>query len=726
MDTMGGRRWRGGAALAALTAAMGTGPAAAQEAGDEAFVLGTITVVGQQATEDTGAYAAEIPTGTAAGLALTPRETPQSVSVVTQAEVLDQADETLTEALDYATGVTAAQGNGELRFGYFARGSSIENVQYDGVASWTHWYARDINPQDNMAMYDRVEIVRGATGLLEGSGNPSASINLVRKRPTAERRIEGIVDAQSWGNAGVTFDASSALNDEGTVRGRFIANGVTGNGWRDDMEHDVGILYGTVDADLGDRTTASLGVAWAKEDIDGYSWGGLPTRPDGSFFPFYDSTTASALPWEHSHRRQTVGFVEIEHELEGGWTVVGKGRASEGDTEMLSSYMFWNEDGELVRSGGLYDYDNRSYSADVHATGPFRLFGRQHELVLGVSGNRDFTSYIMTEEYEFVIPDPADLGSPDGPRGTPVGPYWSDYHREQWGIYANSRWSVTDALSVFAGGRVSWFDDRMVADWGEEAYDADAKFVPYLAAVYDIDPTWTVYASYTGIFMPQSELELGGGFLPPVEGTNAEAGIKAGFFDGELQATAALFQTEQTNLAVPDHGAPCPPGQFPPCFSTPGEKVRTRGFELELTGAVTPRWNVTASYTYANSEYVEGPSEGERYDPSYSPQHLGKLATTYALPGALEGLTVGAGMRAQSGLYAEGEAWPSLAPFRIEQPGYAVFDAMARYAFSERTAIQLNVENLFDRDYYSAIADPGYGNFKGLGRSATLTLRHLF
>ena len=534
-----------------------------------------------------------------------------------------------------------------------------------------------------------------------------------------------MLDAQSWGNAGVTLDASSPLNDEGTIRGRVIANGVAGNGWRDDMEHDVGLLYGTIDADLGDRTTASLGLAWAMEDIDGYSWGGLPTQPDGAFFPFYDATTASALPWEYSHRRQTQGFVEIEHELDGGWVIVGKGRASEGATDMLSSYMFWNEDDALVRSGGFFDYDNRSYSADVHATGPFRLFGRQHELVVGVSGNRDYTSYDTPEGYEFVIPDPADLGSPDGPGPMPYpdGGYWSDYQRQQWGLYANSRWSVTDQLSLLAGGRVSWFYDRMVADWGEESYDADARFTPYVGAVYDIDPTWTVYASYTGIFMPQSELQLGGGFVPPVEGTNAEAGVKAGFLDGALQASAALFQTD---LAVPDYGAPCPPGQFPPCFNTPGEKVRTQGFEVELTGAVTPRWNILASYTYANAEYVEGPNEGERYDPSYSPAHLGKLTTTYALPGAFEGLTVGAGMRAQSGLYAEGEAWPSLAPFLIAQPGYAVFDAMARYMLSERTAIQLNVENLFDRDYYSAIADPGYGNFKGTGRVATLTLRHLF
>ena len=123
------------------------------------------------------------PDNDGAGL-VTPRETPQSVSVVTQQAIIDQNAQTLTEVLDFTTGVTAIQGNGEVRFGYFARGSEIVNMQIDGLASWMHWYMRDINPQ----VFDRVEVVRGATGLIEGAGNPSASVNLIRKRGTGERR----------------------------------------------------------------------------------------------------------------------------------------------------------------------------------------------------------------------------------------------------------------------------------------------------------------------------------------------------------------------------------------------------------------------------------------------------------------------------------------------------------------------------------------------------------
>ncbi len=714
-------------ATTAVAALLLAAPAVAQEA-DGTFVLDTITVTGAGSTEDSSSWTAEIPTTTASGLPITPRETPQSVSTVTQQQIIDANASTLTDVLNFSTGITAAQGNGELRYGYFARGSEITNIQIDGLASWTHWYLRDIVPQDNMAMFDRVEIVRGATGLIEGAGNPSASVNMIRKRGTAEKRIEGVLNAESWGNIEATADVAGPLNAQGTVRGRFIASGLTGNGWRDDMEHGNSLLYGAVDADFGERTTAGIGLAWQTEDIDGYSWGGLPTSPEGAFLPFYDARTASALPWEYSHRALATVFADVTHDLGAGWTVTARGRFSEGETDMLSSYMFWDGAGDLWRSGGAFDYDNDTLAGDLRVNGSVKLFGREHDLVFGVNGNRDYTSYDTPSGYEFVIPDPSNLGDPDGPRPAtyPDGPYWANYHQEQWGVYANGRFRVSDAASLFAGGRLSWFESETVADWGSESYDASGVFTPYVGAMYDVNEAISVYASYTGIFQPQSALEYGGGFVDPVEGSNAELGAKASLLGGALEASVALFQTEQDNLAVADYASPCPGGMLPPCWSVPGETVRTQGFEVELTGAVTPRWNVMVGYTLQNAEYVEGPNEGDRYDPAYSPEQIGKLATTYDLAGPFEGLTVGASMEARSGVYSEGTAFPSEAAYRIEQPGYAVFGAMARYRIDERTALQLTVDNLFDRQYYSAIADPGYGNFMGHGRSAALTLRKLF
>lgn len=161
------------------------------------------------------------------------------------------------------------------------------------------------------------------------------------------------------------------------------------------------------------------------------------------------------------------------------------------------------------------------------------------------------------------------------------------------------------------------------------------------------------------------------------------------------------------------------------CANSEGE-IRTQGFEVEVTGAITAGWNVVASYTYANSEYTEGERSGDAYNTAYYPRHLGKISTTYQMPGAWNKLTIGGGVRAQSELYNEGISWSDGTPFRIEQPAYAVVDARARYQITDETSLQVNVDNLLDESYYSAIGETGYGNFFGAERNFTLSLSHTF
>ncbi len=710
--------------LALVLTLTGT-PMAAQTAGDGdgAVALDTITINASAATEGTGSWTSDNASTTSTGLPLAPRETPQSVSVVTQQQMIDANALSLTDAVKMTPGLTANKGNGDTRWMYFARGHEVINLQYDGVPTYVHTFARDTNPVDDLAMYDRVEFVRGANGLMEGAGEPSASINLVRKHAFEDRRTSIEALATSTGAFGLTLDHSTPLNAAGTVRARLVANGLAGDSYRDDLSEQYGLLYGTLDVDLDDRTTMSLGVSYARQKIDGYSWGGLPTAPDGSFYP-YSARTSPSLPWEYSDRTGTVAFAEIEHRFDGGWTLRGAGRASWADTAMTSSYFnYWTTPDELTRTGSPFDYDARSYALDVRASGPLTLGGREHELVFGANANSDFMSYTMTDQYSWTVPDPLDLGTPGNGPMVPIGPWWEDSTQTQAGIYAAGRFSLTDALTLIAGGRLSWFESGSTSDSSiRETYRVNAEPVPYVGAVYDINPDWTLYASYTGIFQPQSERDPAGNLLAPATGTNLEAGVKASLLDGAVQATAAIFQTDETGLAEPLPQSDCP--LLMVGCSTPAGKVRTRGIEFDATGAVTERWNVMAGYTWANTEYVEGENAGERFLPEYNPKVVAKLATTYDLPGRFEGLTLGGDLRAQSGLVATGT--DSGVDYRIKQPAYAVFGLMARYGLREMTDIQVNVENLFDKEYYSGISVPGYGNFIGEGRTVALTLRHTF
>lgn len=158
-----------------------------RESGD-AMELSATTINGLgSVSEHTGSYT----TGsmqTATKLPLSIRETPQSVSVVTQQMIKDRHYESLDQALKDTPGVLVRQDSGDNRWEYRARGSIIDTIQYDGLTSSVQTFSRDVVPDDDLTMYDRVEVVRGATGLLTGAGNPSASVNLIRKHGTATPR----------------------------------------------------------------------------------------------------------------------------------------------------------------------------------------------------------------------------------------------------------------------------------------------------------------------------------------------------------------------------------------------------------------------------------------------------------------------------------------------------------------------------------------------------------
>ena len=187
--------------------------------------LSTVTVTAQSdasgVTEGTGAYTTH-KVRTATKMDLSIRETPQSVSVVTQQQMRDANMQSLDDVTDALPGVTYSKLGTERSY-FYSRGFQITDLQIDGMStSMAESFSADAMSLNNMAIYDRVEVVRGANGLLQGSGNPSAVINLVRKRPTREFQMSAELGAGSWADYRAQLDVSGPLNAAGSVRGRAV------------------------------------------------------------------------------------------------------------------------------------------------------------------------------------------------------------------------------------------------------------------------------------------------------------------------------------------------------------------------------------------------------------------------------------------------------------------------------------------------------------------------
>jgi outer membrane receptor for ferric coprogen and ferric-rhodotorulic acid len=209
----------------------------------------------------------------ATGLKLSLRDTPQSVTVITRERIDDQALTTVGDALRNTTGVSLKpvdRGRNALS----VRGFDVNNFQLDGAPVATGNIGLETG---GTAMYERVEVVRGATGLMSGSGDPSASINLVRKHADAES-FAGTFSAElgSWNQRTATLDLGAPLNSSGSIRGRFVADASRQDAFVDLESTSRSVFYAVVDADLGSRARLSVGASDQRDIRDGVLWASLP------------------------------------------------------------------------------------------------------------------------------------------------------------------------------------------------------------------------------------------------------------------------------------------------------------------------------------------------------------------------------------------------------------------------------------------------------------------
>ncbi|HSX70684.1 MAG TPA: TonB-dependent receptor plug domain-containing protein, partial [Pseudomonas sp.] len=259
--------------MLAVGAAVTALPVYAAEPTEEAVTLDAVSITGEadsgltDVTEDTQSYTSGS-ANTATPLKMSLRETPQSVTVVTQQRMEDQDLQTIADVVNNTTGVSLNRyetSRGQIN----ARGFELNSLMIDGVPTiWEQpWSSGEIF--GSLAMYDRVEVVRGANGLMTGAGDPSASLNMVRKRANS-RELKGSVElsAGTWDTYGTLGDVSMALNEAGTVRARLVGETNQGDSWIDMNSNERQSYYGTMDIDLSDDTTLWFGMSRQENKTD--------------------------------------------------------------------------------------------------------------------------------------------------------------------------------------------------------------------------------------------------------------------------------------------------------------------------------------------------------------------------------------------------------------------------------------------------------------------------
>jgi outer-membrane receptor for ferric coprogen and ferric-rhodotorulic acid len=658
---------------------------------------------------------------TALPLNLTLKEIPQSVSVVTQQRMQDQGLTTLVEVAENVTGITVNRYETN-RGGLYSRGFVVDNYIIDGIPTTYSlpWSSGEIF--SSTAIYDHIEVVRGATGLTTGAGNPSAAINMARKRATSKEPAANIeVSGGSWNNYRVMGDIANSLNDSGSLRGRAVAQYEQGDSFTDLLSKERLTLLLTGEADLTESTLLSAGVSYQEDDPRGPMWGGLPVFfSDGSRTHLSKSATTTQ-DWTRWNVKYTNWFADLTQKINDDWNVKLSYAHGKREAESKLFYVSGNPDKTtgLGLSGfaGSYKVNVDQDNITLQTGGVFNLFGRDHKAVVGYQySNQEFEALGRSGTTEAV-------GSIYDWNASLPEPIWSawapseSYTVKQNAIFAATQLSLLDPLKLIIGGRVTDYEKDLGATTSKIKYEHE--FIPYAGLIYDINQNYSAYASYTSIFQPQDQRDFNNNYLDPVKGNSTEIGLKSSWFDNRLNGSLALFDIKQDNLAQAVGQIQRPNGTLETYYKA-AKGAESKGFELEVSGQVTPNWNVTAGYSQYKATDVNDADINTQL-----PRKLIQTYTSYQLPGKWSDLSIGGGINWQSDTYVIASNAPAGANPRIEQGSYALVNLMAKYKINKDFSAQLNVNNVFDKGYYGVF--PAYGQItQGAPRNATLTLRYQF
>ena len=693
--------------------------------------LPTVTVqgVGKQTTSN---YT--IPASSAAtGIRLIQRETPQSLSVVTEKQMDDQGLDTLQDVLKQTPGVFHSKmGNNVSGHSEFiSRSQAIDSISVDGAPKFLYdgkAIRRGTNNLDS-ALYEQVVVVRGASGLSNGGmGEPGGTVALERKKPTAKPAVSVEAGVGSWKHYRFVLDANHPLNADNTLRGRAILVSDHGGDYLPNTSRHNHTFYGILSYDLTPQTHWRLGTEIHRFRNTGsspFSYLTVAGDPENNqpFKPFVASPRSnSSAKWAYGKENSAEIFISVNHEFENGWILNGNYSHTYGKSDavagMAGPFVIKPDySAEFVAERDQAKYTDQDFSLSLD--GDYPLWGRKHEFNAGISYqyNKETPSYYKRNNYkrnkDGIVPD---LRLFDGNFTKPAIPYLRDgfAHMKNFSVYGSTRFKLTDRLALIGGGRFVDWQYRYSSNRNNfaDSRHKNKVFIPYLGASYDLNDNLTAYTSYTTIFRPQvRNLDRNGKPLEPQRGKTYELGLKASWFEGRLNASAAAFINKRDHLAKEIYDR-----KNQQVYYESVDRTTTKGVELSVGGRLSDKWLINASYAYSKLKN----DSGNLVNPSY-PTHLFKLFTAYDVT---DRLNLGANVNWQSGTNAYDEYQPFTVAGKeaLTQRPYATLDLTAHYKIGKSTRIGLDFENVFNKRYRPMPDIHVYGT----PRSVTATVKHTF
>jgi iron complex outermembrane receptor protein len=602
-------------------------------------------------------------------------ETPQSVTVITRDQLVDQGASNLQDALLYAAGVRSdAYGLDSRSDGMRVRGS-YPDVYLDGLRQNYNWYT-SVTRSDAYTL-ERIEVLRGPSGMLFGAGTVAGVINMGSKRPLQEAQREVGVQLGSWNRRQLQADLTGPLTKDGEWSYRLVALARTADTQVDHVPDDRRLIAPSLAWRPNAATSLVLQAHW-QQDRSGstsqfFPWSGtLLPNPNGQL----PLSRFIGEPGDHyDSDRESIGWL-FEHRFNDAWTVRQNLRLARNENrgvyhwgDFYTTIGGFGSDPVNQRVLGRFYDDSltrtRMAAVDTHLQGNLSTGALRHQVLLGVDWNRQTedkataSAFSTIDAYAPVYGNLVTAPLEASPRNV----------QRQSGIYLQDQMKWGNWIFV-AGLR----HDRAVNSLAGSADDRTSDTTKRLGVMYQLPGGWTPYVSYAESFSPVSGTSTSGQRFKPLEGEQIELGVKYAPEGSGTQFTAAVYDLKEKNQKIAD--------PFNPGNTLQAGQTRNKGLELEYKGRVATVFDLIAHYNYTD---VDPTLEG-------LPRHQAAVWGVYRFAvGGARGFSAGAGYRWLSS-FRDGTG-PTI-------PSAGVVDALLAYD-TPQWRYALNISNLADKQYVS-------------------------
>ena len=512
------------------------------------------------------------------------------------------------------------------------------------------------------------------------------------------------------------------------------------NSFKKNVDGANGILYGIMEADAGENTKFTLGGLYQR-NRDTIDPSGLLMATDNSDLGLPRQTFLGAK-WNKAVFSKVSLFGEVEHYFNDDWKYTGKISYTRSKSDEAFGTLARRNNGDpsmTARIGILSKYfgHTRQIAINNNLNGKFSAFGRKHDIFLrhsynrekSISRNIDSARDTRAAYNIYTFSGNGDIPYPDWGNKAWDGVSQTLFTTNM--LTGGIRFNPLENLHILAGGSYTRFKSHYVENawrssnpnrpYTENTLTRQNHFTPYFGITFDITPHRSLYASYTSIFKPSyGRKDREGKQIKPKTGNNLEIGWKGAWRNNKLNASVALFQLDEKNrpYAITKTMNPTIERTY---YITAG-KVRSHGWEAEISGDITDNWKISAGYTFNTSRYRFSESNSAPAGLNFSthtPKHMFRLYTSYKLPFADRKWTVGGGLTSQSRTLSSGS---------IAQGGYTLWNADVSYKPNDHLDMALIVNNLTNKRYYqnkigrNAVS----GNYYGEPRNISFKLNWKF